>query len=105
MTKNRAVSHSHLVAESAAETGELEYRLFVATSGFKRWIVCFMTASRIPNLSPLDVMVLHRVNYVLKKLLKLDLTKARNVFIRRVLRARMLANSTTRFEMPVSSKH
>ena len=36
MTKSRIVSSSHLVAEGAAETSELEYGLFVATNAFNR---------------------------------------------------------------------
>jgi predicted MarR family transcription regulator len=63
MTKSRIVSSSHLVAEGAAETSELEYGLFVATNAFNRWIVRCMTASGVPDLGPLDVMVLHTVNH------------------------------------------
>ena len=100
MTKSRIVSSSHLVAEDAAETSELEYGLFVATNAFNRWIVRCMTASGLPDLGPLDVMVLHTinhrdrpkkladicftlniedthtVNYALKKLLKQGVVKA-----------------------------
>lgn len=100
MTKSRIVSSSHLVAEGAVETSELEYGLFVATNAFNRWIVRCMTASGVPDMSPLDVMVLHTinhrdrpkkladicftlniedthtVNYSLKKLLKLGLVDA-----------------------------
>ena len=63
MTKSRIVSSSHLVAEGAAETSELEYGLFVATNAFNRWIVRCMTASGAPDLGSLDVMVLHTVNH------------------------------------------
>ena len=35
-----------------------------------------MTASGVPDLGPLDVMVLHTVNYALKKLLKQGVVKA-----------------------------
>jgi predicted MarR family transcription regulator len=134
MAKSRIVSSSYLVTEGAAETSELEYGLFVATNPFNRWIVRCMTAPGFPDLSPLDAMVQHTVNhrdrqkkpayicltsniedthtvdYALKKLLKAEpprcpTARTRERSIRRVLRARMLASATARFETPVSSEH
>ena len=46
-SKSRIVSSSHLVAEGAAETSELEYGLFVATNAFNRWIVRCMAAAGV----------------------------------------------------------
>ena len=62
-TRNRIVSSAHLVAEEAAETSELEYGLCVATNAFNRWIVRCMAAAGVPDLGPLDVLVLHTVNH------------------------------------------
>ena len=62
-TKNRIVSSAHLVAEEAAEMSELEYGLCVATNAFNRWIVRCMAAAGVPDLGPLDVLVLHTVNH------------------------------------------
>jgi predicted MarR family transcription regulator len=62
-SKSRIVSSSHLVAEDAAETSELEYGLFVATNAFNRWIVRCMAAAGVADLGALDVMVLHTVNH------------------------------------------
>ena len=98
--RNRIVSSAHLNAEQTAETSELEYGLCVATNAFNRWIVRCMAAAGVPDLGPLDVMVLntvnhrdrpkkltdicftlniedtHTVNYTLKKLLKQGLVTA-----------------------------
>ena len=62
-SKRRIVSSAHLVSERAAETSEFEYGLFVASNAFDRWIVRCLTAAGVPDLGPLDVMVLHTVNH------------------------------------------
>ena len=95
------VSSAHLAAGEAAEMSQLEYALINAGNAFERWMVHCMTAAGVPNLSPLDVLVLHHtnhrgrektlagiclvlnvedshlVNYSLKKLRKLELVSAR----------------------------
>lgn len=57
------VSSAHLVSELAAELSEFEFGLIIANNAFHRWMVRCMTASGIPNLSPLDILVLHTVNH------------------------------------------
>src|SRR5699024_12759182 len=95
------VSSAHLAAGEAAEMSQLEYALINAGNAFERWMVHCMTAAGVPNLSPLDVLVLHHtnhrgrektlagiclvlnvedshlVNYSIKKLRKLELVSAR----------------------------
>src|SRR5699024_8315 len=95
------VSSAHLAAGEAAEMSQLEYALINASNALERCMVHCMTAASVPNLSPLDVLVLHHtnhrgrektlagiclvlnvedshlVNYSLKKLRKLDLVNAR----------------------------
>lgn len=95
------VSSAHLAAGQAAELSQLEYALINAGNAFERWMVHCMAAAGVPNLSPLDVMVLHHtnhrgrektlssiclvlniedshlVNYSLKKLRKLELVDTR----------------------------
>lgn len=59
----RIVSSSHLVSETAAELSELEFGLITVSNAFSRWIVRCMAAAGLPDLSALDVMVLHSVNH------------------------------------------
>lgn len=95
------VSSAHLASGQAAELSQLEYALINAGNAFERWMVHCMAAAGVPNLSPLDVLVLHHtnhrgrektlsgiclvlniedshlVNYSLKKLRKLELIETR----------------------------
>lgn len=57
------VSSAHLVSESSAELSEFEFGLTIAHGAFSRWIVRCMAAAGVPDLSPLDVMVLHSANH------------------------------------------
>lgn len=59
----RIVSSAHLVSERAAELSEYEFGLIVAANAFDRWVVRCMAAAGVPELSPLDVLVLHGVNH------------------------------------------
>jgi len=57
------VSSAHLVSPRAAELSEFEFGLIIAGSAFSRWIVRCMAAAGLPELGPLDVLVLHSVNH------------------------------------------
>jgi len=57
------VSSAHLVSEEAAELSEFEFGLTIANNAFQRWIVRCAAAAGLPDLSPLDVLVLHTVNH------------------------------------------
>lgn len=61
--RNAIVSSEHLVSTKAAELSQLEYALINAGHAFERWMVHCMRASGIPDLSPLDVLVLHNTNH------------------------------------------
>ncbi len=61
--KRAIVSSAHLVSERAAETSAFEYGLYIATNAFNRWITRCMAAAGYPDMSALDVMVLHTVNH------------------------------------------
>ncbi len=55
------VSSAHLVSEKAAELSELEFGMTIANNAFHRWMVRAMTAAGHPDLSAMDVLVLHTV--------------------------------------------
>ena len=57
------VASAHLVSERAAELSEFEFGLITASNAFNRWIVRCMAAAGVPDLGPLDVLVLHSVNH------------------------------------------
>lgn len=57
------VSSAHLAAGSFPEISEFEYGLTLANNAFHRWIMRAMTASGYPDLSALDVLVLHSVHH------------------------------------------
>ncbi|SOD89473.1 winged helix DNA-binding protein [Caenispirillum bisanense] len=59
----RIVSSAHLVSDKAAELSEFEFGLIIGYHAFSRWMVRCMAAAGYPELSPLDVLVLHSVNH------------------------------------------
>lgn len=98
MTKrDYIVSSAHLADPGAEELSEFEFGLILANNAFERWIVRCMAAAGYPDLSKIDILVLHSihhrgrpkrladlcfvlniedshvVNYALRKLAQLDL--------------------------------
>jgi predicted MarR family transcription regulator len=95
--ERRIVSSRHLAEGEGWETSEFEYGLIIAYNSFSRWMQRCMTAAGLPDLSSLEILVLHNtnhrdrekrltdigfllniedthtVNYALRKLLKLEL--------------------------------
>lgn len=94
------VSSGHLASGALPALSEIEFGMIMLNHAFSRWMVRCMAAAGIPDLSPVDVMVLHNinsrnkpktladialvlniedthvVNYALKKLERLKLIKA-----------------------------
>ena len=61
--KPSIVSSAHLVSPRSAEMSEFEFGLIVAGNAFHRWVVHCMSAAGLPDLMPLDVLVLHHVTH------------------------------------------
>ncbi|MEP9375381.1 winged helix DNA-binding protein [Aquabacter sp. CN5-332] len=57
------VSSAHLAAGGSPALSETEFGLILAVHAFERWIVRCMAASGVPNLSPLEVLILHAVRH------------------------------------------
>jgi len=57
------VSSGHLAAGALPALSEFEFALSMTVHAFHRWIVRCMAAAGLPDLSPLDVIVLHNVNH------------------------------------------
>ncbi len=51
------------VRAGAPDLSEFEFGLIIANNAFHRWMVRCMAATGIPDLSPLDILVLHTVNH------------------------------------------
>ena len=59
----RIVSSRHLAEGPGWETSEFEYGLIIAYNGFTRWMQRCMAAVGAPELSPLEILVLHNTNH------------------------------------------
>lgn len=57
------VSSAHLAEGGSPALSELEFGLILLFHAFDRWVVRCMAASGIPNLSPLEVLILHIVRH------------------------------------------
>jgi len=57
------VSSAHLAEPGTEELSEFEFGLILAHNAFERWIVRCMTAAGYPDLSKIDVLVLHSVHH------------------------------------------
>lgn len=55
------VSSAHLAAGAMPSLSELEFGLILLGHAFERWMVHCMAAAGVPDLSPLDVLVLHTI--------------------------------------------
>ena len=57
------VSSGHLASGALPALSEVEFGLIMLSNAFNRWIVRCMDAAGVADLSPLDVIVLHRINH------------------------------------------
>jgi predicted MarR family transcription regulator len=61
--KRKIVSSRHLAGSEGWQLSELEYGLIIAYNGFRRWTSKCMVASGNPDLSELEILVLHNINH------------------------------------------
>ena len=59
----RIVSSRHLAEGEGWESSEFEYGMIIAHNAFTRWVQRCMAASGAPDLSSLEVLILHNVNH------------------------------------------
>ncbi|MGL4440733.1 MAG: winged helix DNA-binding protein [Bosea sp. (in: a-proteobacteria)] len=57
------VSSGHLASGALPARSEFEFGMIMTVHAFNRWMVRCMAAAGMPDLSPLDVLVLHNVNH------------------------------------------
>lgn len=57
------VSSAHLAEGGSPGLSEVEYGLILASHAFHRWMVRCMAAAGVPDLSPVEIMILHTVRH------------------------------------------
>jgi predicted MarR family transcription regulator len=57
------VSSGHLASGALPALSEVEFGMIMLSHAFNRWMVRCMAAAGVPDLSPLDVLVLHNINH------------------------------------------
>ena len=60
---HRIVSSRHLAEGEGWEVSELEYGMIIAYNAFSRWMSRCMAAAGNPDLTPLEILVLHNTNH------------------------------------------
>lgn len=61
--RRRIVSSRHLAEGEGWETSEFEYGMIIAYNAFSRWMQKCMAAAGMPELSSLEILVLHNINH------------------------------------------
>lgn len=56
------VSSGHLASGALPALSEIEFGVIMLNHAFNRWMVRCMAAAGVPDLSPIDIMVLHNIN-------------------------------------------
>jgi predicted MarR family transcription regulator len=61
MSKNFIAASSHLASSGVPDLLEVEFGLMVATRAFERWVVRCMAVAGLPDLTSMDLIVMHHV--------------------------------------------
>ncbi|CAN7569243.1 winged helix DNA-binding protein [Neorhizobium sp. LjRoot104] len=56
------VSSGHLASGALPSLSEIEFGMIMLNHAFSRWMVRCMSAAGVPDLSPIDILVLHNIN-------------------------------------------
>ncbi|MGJ8546603.1 MAG: winged helix DNA-binding protein [Sulfitobacter sp.] len=100
LPERRIVSSRHLAEGEAWEASEFEYGLIIAFNAFSRWMTRCMAAAGNPDLTPLDILVLHNTNSRGREkrlndicfLLNIEDTHTVNYALRKLLKAELLVS-------------
>jgi len=75
----RPVSSKHLVSTKSPEMSELEFGLIMAGNAFNRWVVRCMASAGLPDLTTIDVLVLHHAHHLDRPKKKADICFILNI--------------------------
>jgi len=98
--RRRIVSSRHLAEGEGWEASEFEYGLIIAYNAFSRWMQRCMAAAEMPELSALEILVLHNVNHRDREkrltdiafLLNIEDTHTINYALRKLLKLELLSS-------------
>lgn len=98
--RRRIVSSRHLAEGEGWEASEFEFGMIVAYNAFTRWMQRCMSAAGAPELSPLEILVLHNANHRDREkrlsdicfLLNIEDTHTVNYALRKLLKLGFLAS-------------
>lgn len=98
--RRRIVSSRHLAEGDGWEASEFEYGMIIAYNAFSRWMQRCMAAAGQPELSPLEILVLHNTNhrdrekrlYDICFLLNIEDTHTVNYALRKLLKLGLLVS-------------
>jgi predicted MarR family transcription regulator len=76
---NLIVSSVHLASGALPALSEIEFGLTMLNHAFSRWMVRCMAAAGVPDLSPIDILVLHNINSRNKPKTLADITLVLNI--------------------------
>ena len=107
------VSSAHLASGPFPEVSEFEFGLILAGNAFNRWVVRAMSAAGYPDLSSLEVLVLHTVRHRArpKKLadiclvLNIEDTHTVNYAIKKLIKAGLVQDVRQGKEKSVTALH
>jgi predicted MarR family transcription regulator len=96
----RIVSSRHLADGNLWQVSEYEFGMIVAYNAFSRWMTRCMAAAGHPDLSPLDILILHNVNHRDRQkrlgdicfLLNIEDTHTVNYALRKLLKAELITS-------------
>ena len=94
----RIVSSRHLAEGDGWEASELEYGMIIAYNAFSRWMSRCMAAAGNPDLTPLEILVLHNTNHRAREkrltdicfMLNIEDTHTVNYALRKLLKGGLL---------------
>lgn len=94
----RIVSSRHLAEGDGWEASELEYGMIIAYNAFSRWMTRCMSAAGNPDMTALEILVLHNTNHRSRAkrlsdicfLLNIEDTHTVNYALRKLLKAGLL---------------
>ena len=98
LSERRIVSSRHLADGEGWEASELEYGMIIAYNAFTRWMSRCMAAAGNPDLTPLEILVLHNTNHRGREkrltdicfLLNIEDTHTVNYALRKLLKSELL---------------
>lgn len=94
------VSSAHLAAGAMPALSEFEFGAIMISHAFERWIMRCMAAAGVPDMSPVDVMVLHTVHHRSKAkrladiclVLNIEDTHVVNYAIKKLVRLKLVSS-------------